>query len=196
MSYNNQTYVDVITFEDKSDTYVSEMLTIGGTVFKNGQGGSAVYVIVRSNGKEVDAFPDGCIIGTSEPTSPIAGMYWWKVEPGSATFMKYDGTEWLETSDDLQELEYVWTLMDKNGNIASFNKTGKVIYLSCTEISEIGTLQCDVRRKGDISYNNGNVYMNSSSGLSVLNDVDGNVELSSNKTYGVSDDGLGNVTLT
>ena len=57
MTYNNKQYSGVYTMEDKSDTYVSEMLTVGGTTFKNGQGGSAVYVVVRSNGIEKDPIP-------------------------------------------------------------------------------------------------------------------------------------------
>ena len=33
---------------------------------------------------------------------------------------------------------------DKDGNPVTFNKTGKVIYLSAAEIDSILTLQCDV----------------------------------------------------
>jgi hypothetical protein len=196
MTYNDKTYVDVITFEDKSDTYVSEMLTIGGTIFKNGQGGSAVYVIVRSNGKEVDAFPDGCIIGTSGPLNPTEGMYWWKVSSGSAAFMKYNGTEWQETFDDTQNLDYIWTLMDKDGNVTEFYKTGKVIYLSCAEIDNIGTLQCDVKRKSYIGYNDGMVSIHEKSGMSATDDDNDNVEVTFTQTYMVTDDGNGNVTIT
>ena len=196
-SYNGQTYVDVITIEDRNDTYVSEMLTIGGTIFKNGQGGSAVYVIVRSNGKEADPFPDGCVIGTeqSRPTNPTEGMYWWKVDYGAATFMKYNGTEWVETFDDTQSLDYIWTLMDKDGNVTEFYKTGKVIYLSCSEIDNIGTLQCDVKYKGAISHKDGMVSVNHTSGLSAADDNNGNVEVISDRTYMITDDNNGNVEI-
>ena len=37
-----------------------------------------------------------------------------------------------------------FTLSDKDGNPVTFNKTGKVIYLSAAEIDSILTLQCDV----------------------------------------------------
>lgn len=193
--YNGQAYVDVITIEDRNDTYVSEMLTIGGTIFKNGQGGSAVYVIVRSNGKEADPFPDGCTIGTSEPSNPTEGMYWWKVESGAATFLKYNGYTWEETHDDTQSLEYVWTLMDKDGNVTEFYKTGKVIYLSCTEIDNIGTLQCDVTYKGAVSYKDGMVSVNNVSGLSATDDNNGNVEVTSDRIYAITDDDNSNVEI-
>lgn len=148
MTYNGQDYSGVYTLEDKSDTYISEMLTIGGTTFKNGQGGSMVYVVVRANGAEKDAIP----VSVAAPSGQSNGSYWWKVENNSATLMKYNGTEWTETSDDPHVFNYTWSLMDKDGNSVAFNdesttKTGKVIYLSCNDIYSIGTLQCDVTEK-------------------------------------------------
>ena len=41
MTYNGKSYVDVITVEDKSDPYVSELLSIGGFTVKNNQAVSA-----------------------------------------------------------------------------------------------------------------------------------------------------------
>ena len=43
MTYNSKSYVDVITVEDKSDPYVSEMLSIGGFTVKNNLGGLVPY---------------------------------------------------------------------------------------------------------------------------------------------------------
>lgn len=150
MTYKGEEYSAVYTVEDKSDLYVSEMLTIGGTTFKNGQGGSAVYVIVRANGKEVDPFPDGCWVGTAYPANPTEGQFYWLVGSNGVTLMKYNGSTWSvasETSDDIQTFNYEWSLMDKDGNHIDFDKTGKVIYLSCADIYSIGTLQCDVSSK-------------------------------------------------
>ncbi|CUP66527.1 Uncharacterised protein [Roseburia hominis] len=48
MTYGGKTYVDVITVEDKSDPYVSEMLSIGGYTVKNNLGGVVPYIIVRT----------------------------------------------------------------------------------------------------------------------------------------------------
>lgn len=147
MTYKTNQYSGVYTMEDKSDTYVSEMLTIGGTTFKNGQGGSAVYVIVRTNGVEKDPFPTNCSIGTSAPLNPSSGTYWWQIANNSVQLMKYNGTSWATATDDPQTFTYTWSLMDKDGNTTEFSKTGKVIYLSCSDIYSIGTLQCDVQTK-------------------------------------------------
>lgn len=148
MKYKTKEYSGVYTMEDKSDTYVSEMLTVGGTTFKNGQGGSAVYVIVRSNGTEKDPFPNNCSIGATAPLNPTSGTYWWQLENSSVKLMKYNGTSWVASSDDPQQFNYTWSLMDKDGKaVTTFEKTGKVIYLSCADIYSIGTLQCDVSNK-------------------------------------------------
>ena len=147
MTYNSKQYAGVYTMEDKSDTYLSEMLTIGGTTFKNGQGGSAVYVIVRSNGVEKDPFPSNCSIGSSAPLNPTNGTYWWQLSNNAVQLMKYNGSSWAQSNDDPQTLNYSWSLMDKDGNTTEFAKTGKVIYLSCADIYSIGTLQCDVSTK-------------------------------------------------
>ena len=149
MTYKNNQYTGVYTMEDKSDTYVSEMLTIGGTTFKNGQGGSAVYVIVRSNGAEKDPFPSNCSIGATAPLNPTSGTYWWQLSNNAVQLMKYNGTTWEKSNDDPQTLNYSWSLMDKDGNTTEFTKTGKVIYLSCADIYSIGTLQCDVSTKNN-----------------------------------------------
>lgn len=147
MTYNSKEYSGVYTMEDKSDTYVSEMLTVGGTTFKNGQGGSAVYVIVRANGIEKDPFPTNCSIGATAPLNPSNGTYWWQLANNAVQLMKYNGTSWIASDDDPQTFTYTWSLMDKDGNTTEFAKTGKVIYLSCSDIYSIGTLQCDVQIK-------------------------------------------------
>ena len=65
MTYKGNTYEDVITVEDKSDPYVSEMLSIGGFTVKNNLGGVVPYVIVRTNQKEVDP-----LLGSISETAP------------------------------------------------------------------------------------------------------------------------------
>lgn len=145
MTYNSKSYVDVITVEDKSDPYVSEMLSIGGFTVKNNLGGVVPYVIVRTNQKEVDS-----LLGTiseSTPSNPSAGSFWYKIDHSAktVTLMKYSGSAW-EVATETQELTYTWYKQDKDGNAVIFNKTGKVIYLSAEEIDSIATLQCDVSK--------------------------------------------------
>lgn len=143
MTYSSKNYVDVITVEDKSDPYVSEMLSIGGFTVKNNLGGVVPYIIVRTNQKEVDELLG--IISETAPSTPKSGDYWYKVDHSakSVTLMKYSGTAWAATTDK-QSLTYTWYAQDKDGKEVTFGKTGKVIYLSAADIDSIMTLQCDV----------------------------------------------------
>lgn len=143
MTYNSKTYVDVITVEDKSDPYVSEMLSIGGFTVKNNLGGVVPYVIVRTNQKEVDPLLGP--ISETAPSSPSSGDYWYKIdnENQTVTLMDYGGSEWNESPEN-QSLTYTWYMQDKDGNTVEFDKTGKVIYLSAADIDSLVTLQCDV----------------------------------------------------
>ena len=143
ITYNNKSYVDVITVEDKSDPYVSEMLSIGGFTVKNNLGGVVPYVIVRTNQKEVDPLLGP--ISETAPSSPSSGDYWYKIdhENQTVTLMDYGGSSWNE-SPETQSLTYTWYMQDKDGNTVEFDKTGKVIYLSAADIDSLVTLQCDV----------------------------------------------------
>lgn len=143
MTYSGKTYVDVITVEDKSDPYVSEMLSIGGFTVKNNLGGLVPYVIVRTNQQEVDALLG--IISETAPSSPKSGDFWYKIDHSakSVTLMKYSGSAWANSTEK-QSLTYTWYAQDKDGKEVTFTKTGKVIYLSAADIDSLLTLQCDV----------------------------------------------------
>ena len=143
MTYNSKSYVDVITVEDKSDPYVSEMLSIGGFTVKNNLGGLVPYVIVRTNQHEVDPLMGN--ISETAPANPSSGDFWYQMDhTGHAvTLKKYSGSAWAAATET-QELTYTWYAQDKDGNPVTFDKTGKVIYLSAAEIDSILTLQCDV----------------------------------------------------
>lgn len=143
MTYNSKSYVDVITVEDKSDPYVSEMLSIGGFTVKNNLGGLVPYVIVRTNQHEVDPLLGN--ISETAPASPSSGDFWYQVDHTghTVTLKKYSGSAWASATES-QELTYTWYAQDKDGNPVTFSKTGKVIYLSAAEIDSILTLQCDI----------------------------------------------------
>ena len=143
MTYSSKNYVDVITVEDKSDPYVSEMLSIGGFTVKNNLGGLVPYVIVRTNQHEVDPLLGN--ISETAPASPASGDLWYQIDHTghTVTLMKYSGSAWAAATET-QELTYTWYAQDKGGNPVTFDKTGKVIYLSAADIDSILTLQCDV----------------------------------------------------
>lgn len=143
MTYSSKNYVDVITVEDKSDPYVSEMLSIGGFTVKNNLGGVVPYIIVRTNQREVDALMGN--ISETAPSSPKAGDFWYQIDhtAKTVTLKKYSGSAWANATET-QSLTYTWYAQDKDGNPVTFGKTGKVIYLSAADIDSIMTLQCDV----------------------------------------------------
>lgn len=143
MTYGGKTYVDVITVEDKSDPYVSEMLSIGGFTVKNNLGGVVPYVIVRTNQKEVDALLGP--ISETAPSSPASGDFWYQIDhtAGTVTLMEYGGGAWAASAEK-QSLTYTWHMQDKDGVEVDFDKTGKVIYLSAADIDSLVTIQCDV----------------------------------------------------
>lgn len=143
MTYGGKSYVDVITVEDKSDPYISEMLSIGGFTVKNNMGGVVPYVIVRTNQQEVDTLLGS--ISETPPSNPTSGMFWYKIDhtAKTVTLMKYNGSTWANATEK-QKLNYTWYKQDKDGKEVTFAKTGKVIYLSAEDIDSIATLQCDV----------------------------------------------------
>lgn len=143
MTYSSKTYVDVITVEDKSDPYVSEMLSIGGFTVKNNLGGLVPYIIVRTNQQEVDSLLGN--ISETAPSSPKSGDFWYKIDHSAktVTLMKYNGTSWANATEK-QSLIYTWYAQDKDGKEVAFSKSGKVIYLSAADIDSLLTLQCDV----------------------------------------------------
>lgn len=145
MTYGGKSYVDVITVEDKSDPYVSEMLSIGGYTVKNNLGGLVPYIIVRTNQKEVDPLKGN--ISETAPSNPTNGMFWYKVDhtAKTVTLMKYNGSAWANATEK-QSLTYTWYAQDKDGKEVTFSKNGKVIYLSAADIDSLLTLQCDVSK--------------------------------------------------
>ncbi len=102
-----------------------------------------LYVIVRTNQQEVDTLLGN--ISETAPSPPKSGDFWYKVDhtAKSVTLMKYNGTLWANATEK-QALTYTWYAQDKDGKEITFEKTGKVIYLSAADIDSIMTLQCDV----------------------------------------------------
>lgn len=154
MTYKGVEYIGVATVRDITDTYISEIFTIGGDVFKNGIGGSAAYIVVRKNGQadeEVDP-----LAGEISTTAGAAKNddYWYQIDHDNDQIIckQYKSGNWKTVTEIPQDLVYTWTLMDKNGDAKNFSngssiKTGKVIYVSCNDIDDTGTVQCAVSMK-------------------------------------------------
>lgn len=159
MTYKGVEYIGVATVRDITDTYISEIFTIGGDVFKNGIGGSAAYVIVRKNNQaNEEDDPLKCEISTTAGAAQ-EDDYWCQIdhEHDRVIYKQYKSGGWQEVAEIPQKYVYEWTLMDKNGNRKAFvsqtntndpyKKTGKVIYVSCYDIDDTGTVHCEVSTK-------------------------------------------------
>lgn len=146
MTYNSQTYQDVITLEDKSDSMVATIESTGGNIFKNGIGNTTLTCRLFANGNETDGLLAD--ISTSAPSSPTNGALWYKVDTSTktVTLMKYNGSTWA-TATEAQDYTYNWYRLDAEGdaldNGAVF-KTGKVIYVSDAEVDTKTTFICEV----------------------------------------------------
>jgi hypothetical protein len=150
MTYRDVTYAAYITLKDETDPYFSEILTVGGNIFKNGQGGSAAYIVVRSNSKEVDPLVGP--VSNSNPDDTYTYWYDIDIQKKSIVLKTKSNNQWINCSNDPQTFEYTWSLMKEDGSAKKFNdgnliKTGKVIYISCDDIDSVGTLQCEVKKK-------------------------------------------------
>ena len=129
MTYNSKSYVDVITVEDKSDPYVSEMLSIGGFTVKNNLGGLVPYVIVRTNQHEVDPLKAQAE-GLS--AAQVGGTVNMMLSGKEATTLDVDGDDvsvMVEYADD----EY--DTIDKVRGIVLQSPTGSSVAL--TDIADI-----------------------------------------------------------
>jgi len=112
-------------------------------IIKKDYEGTPMYITVTM--KEVDALLGN--IGETAPSSPKSGDFWYKVDhtAQSVVLMKYDGAEWKNATEK-QTLTYTWYMQDKDGKAITFEKSGKVIYLSAKDIDSLVTLQCDVSK--------------------------------------------------
>lgn len=147
MTYKSKTYNSVVTIVDKTDPYTSEMIALNGTTFKNGIGGTPVYITVKRGAEEIDVLKGP--IRVSAPANPASGDFWWEVNVKTklCTLKKYNGSDWVAVADaaDKQTLKYNWYKRDKNGeDDDSYDREGKVVYLSAEDVDSISTLQCNV----------------------------------------------------
>lgn len=147
MTYNEKTYQDVITLEDKSDSMVASITSTGGDVFKNGKGNTTLICKLFANGNETDGLLVDYISATA-PSSPTSGQLWYKIDASAktVTLMKYSGSSWT-TATEKQDYTYNWYRMDYNGNALDNGevfKSGKVIYVNDTEVDTKTTFICEV----------------------------------------------------
>ena len=128
MTYGGKNYVDVITVEDKSDPYVSEMLSIGGYTVKNNLGGVVPYVIVRTNQKEVDSLLGS--ISETAPSAPKSGDFWYKIDHTEKNFKlgSYSNTTSSSASSISYAIPVSWCNAVTDDIIGAASITGQVLF--------------------------------------------------------------------
>lgn len=121
-------YLDVITVEDKSDPYVSEMLSIGGYTVKNNLGGVVPYVIVRTNQKEVDSLLGS--ISETAPSAPKSGDFWYKIDHTEKNFKlgSYSNTTSSSASSISYAIPVSWCNAVTDDIIGAASITGQVLF--------------------------------------------------------------------
>lgn len=139
MTYETQTYVDVVTLTDKTDTIYPSVISTAGTVFKNSLGSTHLICKLFDPYGEVDKLLTENI-GETAPTSPTTGTLWYKTNASAktVTLMKYSGSAWAAETGQKQEYTYKWYRTDKDGNPyanESIFKTGKVIYVDDEDVN-------------------------------------------------------------
>lgn len=138
MTYEKQTYVDVVTLIDKTDTIYPSVISTAGTVFKNSLGSTHLICKVFNPRGEVDKLLTENI-GETAPTDPTTGTLWYKTwAPDKIVVLKkWNGTAWVNATEK-QEYTYKWYRTDKDGNPyanESIFKTGKVIYVDDEDVN-------------------------------------------------------------
>ena len=142
MTYKNNVYVSTATVEDKTDVYESLIRVIAKQSAANRMYW-ILYAVVYSEDGEHDALLGS--ISDIEPTDPVAGDYWYKVDTTNytVTLMKYSGTAW-EATTDTQDLLYDWTLFKDATDIVTLGTRGKVKIVTANDFSRVCNVQCNI----------------------------------------------------
>lgn len=150
MTYNGKTYTDILTLVDKTDSYVAEIESTGGDIFKNTQGVSFLICRLFQNGKETDAVKGAnYVVDTADVPSPSANTFAYVVGTAPNTVLKkYSGSAWADASAAEQNTHtYKWYRRDKDGaslDDGAVFATGKVIYVTGQDVDTKTTFICEV----------------------------------------------------
>lgn len=145
LTYGGKQYTDVVTITDKTDTYQSSIISIGGNVLTGGETGRIAYATLFQGADEKDKLL--CPI-YSDNTTPVSNTTYYKLDGGIITTQKYVNGAWSKDDTINQEYLYTWFILDKYTGVQQEIGSGKVIYITNDVISRSGIVQCVV---GNIS---------------------------------------------
>ena len=139
LTYGGKQYTDVVTITDKTDTYQSSIISIGGNVLTGGEPGRIAYAALFQGSDEEDKLL--CPI-YSNGTTPIANQTYYMLDGDVITTKKYTNNAWVTDSTINQEYLYTWFLLDRYTGLQQEIGSGKVIYITNDIISRSGIVQC------------------------------------------------------
>lgn len=139
LTYSGKQYTDVVTITDKTDTYQSSIISIGGNVLTGGEPGRIAYAALFQGSDEEDKLL--CPI-YSNGTTPVANQTYYMLDGDVITTKKYTNNAWVTDSTINQEYLYTWFLLDRYTGLQQEIGSGKVIYITNDIISRSGIVQC------------------------------------------------------
>lgn len=143
MTYNGNIYYSTITIQDKGDIYNAMMCVSSNADTTSGEYYWILYTLVYSEVDEKD--PLLGIISQTAPESPMENQYWYAIDIDemNVVLKKYNGTEWVDTSDS-QSLSYNWSMIDEENGKTILNNTSKVRIVSSYDFASTVTFLCEV----------------------------------------------------
>lgn len=145
LTYKGQNYTDIVNITDKTDTYQSSIISIGGNILTGGEVGKIVYASLFQGTTEEDTLL--CPIYSSE-TTPTSNTTYYKLDGNTITTQKYTDGSWTQDTTINQKYLYTWYILDKYTGEQQEIGSGKVIYITNDIISRSGIVQCVI---GNIS---------------------------------------------
>ena len=139
LTYKGQNYTDIVTITDKTDTYQSSIISIGGNILTGGEAGKIVYASLFQGATEEDVLL--CPIYSSV-TTPTSNTTYYKLDGNTITTQKYTDGSWTQDTTINQEYLYTWYILDKYTGVQQEIGSGKVIYITNDIISRSGIVQC------------------------------------------------------
>ena len=141
LTYNGKTYTDIVAITDKTDSYQSKIISLGGNVLHGGENGIIAYAAMFYEADEVDKIL--CPIYL-EGYTPVDGKVYYVLDGKNIVTKKYSGGTWVSDNTIQQDYMYSWFVLDKHTGAQQSIGSGKVIYITNEVISESGIIQCKI----------------------------------------------------
>lgn len=141
LTYNGKTYTDIVAITDKTDSYQSKIISLGGNVLHGGEKGIIAYAAMFYEADEVDKIL--CPIYL-EGYTPVEGKVYYVLDGKNIVTKKYSSGTWVSDNTIQQDYMYSWFVLDKHTGAQQSIGSGKVIYITNEVISESGIIQCKI----------------------------------------------------